>query len=70
MLIFLIPTAPTCSTTICFVADYITKHLFVMTKLYGGRMVRFSLPYFAKMVVNKIHLLEDVLKRFDLVTYD
>ena len=30
------PTAPTCSTTIGFVADYITKHLFVMTKLYGG----------------------------------
>ena len=30
------PTAPTCSTTIGFVADYITKHLLVMTKLYGG----------------------------------
>ena len=29
------PTAPTCSTTIGFVADY-TKHLLVMTKLYGG----------------------------------
>lgn len=54
MLIFLMSlTAPTCSTTIYFVADYITKHIFVMTKLYGGIMVRFSLPYCAKIVVDK-----------------